>query len=488
MTSRFFLISLIALMPFTAQAQGNPSVIHVIVDTDGAPDDMRALCMLLSVQEVELLGVAASDGAVDPLTGYEKVRQLFASADISHIPLATGREHIADPPPWREFCASIPWADDSPAGTEKPPKAAPSMNRWLNRSKERVVLICLGSLTTVSDLLEAYPESRENIRKIVWYNEGLEYLPLTNYALDSEAAERVLSSGIPMDVIGVPKYQEIRWTDEMISTLENTETLPARRVAALFRSAAFTAGREGKEAGTRIWDELIPVYLIYPGLFDMEPDRKRPHLAVSRDYLVEGVQDRIVQILTGSYPRENNIVFDVFPVDPELYAYDVREQMQEILEKHGREEWKLGVLTNEIHGHLGIYSIVGAKMGLKARELLGAAVDEVEVLSYAGSLPPLSCLNDGLQVSTGATVGMGTISVFEGEGLSARAVIRAGGKSLDMRLKPEYERQVEDDISRGILLYGNLTEGYWKLIRELALKYWAEWDRDEMFEVVETGK
>ncbi|HDR90107.1 MAG TPA: nucleoside hydrolase [Bacteroidetes bacterium] len=486
---RYFLfLSLLVLMAPVARTQDISVPLPVIVDTDGAPDDMRALCMLLSLQEVELLGVVASDGAVDPLTGYEKARQLFASAGTPHIPLATGRKHIADPPPWREFCTSVPWADGLAEGKEKPEAAVPLMNRWLNRGKERVILICLGSLTSVSDLLAAYPESRDKIRKIVWYNEGLEYRPLTNYALDREAAERVLSSGITLDVIGVTDRPEMKWTEEMIATVEDTETLAAKLIAAMFRSKAFTAGRHGKEAGVMIWDELIPVYLIYPELFDMEPDLERPNLAVSKDYFPAGISDRILQILSGQYSLENNIVFDVFPVDPGLYAYDVRERMQEILEKHGREEWKLGVLTNEIHGHLGIYSIVGAKMGLKARELLGAAVDDAEVLSYAGSLPPLSCLNDGLQVSTGATVGMGTIRVVEGEGLAARAVVTAGGKSVDMRLKPEYERQVEDDISRGILLYGNLTEGYWKLIRELALKYWADWDRDEMFEVVEKGK
>ena len=488
MTSRFLLLSLIALMPLIVRAQEKVSPIPVIVDTDGASDDMRALCLLAALQEVELLGVVASDGAVNPLTGYRKVRQLFVSSGIGHIPMAAGRQHISDPPPWREFCSSLSWADAFPDGTEEPPEAVPAVNRWLNRSPEPVTLICLGSLTTVSDMLKAHPESREKIRKIVWYNEGLEYRPLTNYALDRQAAEHVLAAGITLDVINSLERNETRWTEEMLAELEEAGTVPAKHVAALFRSTAFRAGREGKEAGMMIWDEMIPVYLICPELFDMEPDREQPRLAVSRDYLTAGVKERMVQILSGRYSRENNVVFDVFPVDPSHYAYDVRERMQDILERHGREEWRLAVLTNEIHGHLGIYSIVGVKMGLKARELLGAAVDDVQVFSFAGSNPPLSCLNDGLQVSTGATVGMGTIRVAEGDDLSARAVFTAEGRSMEMRLKPEYESQVEDDISRGILLYGNLTEGYWKLIRELALKYWAEWNRDEMFEVVEKGE
>jgi len=266
------------------------------VDTDGAPDDMRALCLLAALQEVELLGVVASDGAVNPLTGYRKVRQLFVSSGIGHIPMAAGRQHISDPPPWREFCSSLSWADAFPDGTEEPPEAVPAVNRWLNRSPEPVTLICLGSLTTVSDMLKAHPESREKIRKIVWYNEGLEYRPLTNYALDRQAAEHVLAAGITLDVINSLERNETRWTEEMLAELEEAGTVPAKHVAALFRSTAFRAGREGKEAGMMIWDEMIPVYLICPELFDMEPDREQPRLAVSRDYLTAGVKERMTTL------------------------------------------------------------------------------------------------------------------------------------------------------------------------------------------------
>jgi pyrimidine-specific ribonucleoside hydrolase len=35
----------------------------------------------------------------------------------------------------------------------------------------------------------------------------------------------------------------------------------------------------------------------------------------------------------------------------------------------------------------------------------------LEVLSHAGTKPPISCLNDDLQVSTGATLGHGTIPI-----------------------------------------------------------------------------
>ena len=158
--------------------------------------------------------------------------------------------------------------------------------------------------------------------------------------------------------------------------------------------------------------------------------------------------------------------------------------MNEIIEKYGKEEWRICVLTNEIHGHLGIYSVVGAKMGLKAREILNVDVDRLKVISFAGNIPPLSCLNDGLQISTGATLGQGTITISGDSILMPKARFISNGKSVELSLKEEYRKQIESDISRGIVQYGNLTSGYWKLIRELGLKYWAEWDRNEIFEIV----
>ncbi len=45
----------------------------------------------------------------------------------------------------------------------------------------------------------------------------------------------------------------------------------------------------------------------------------------------------------------------------------------------GYDEWKANVMTDEFHGHLGVFSIVGAKMGIKARELFGVGADMLEV-------------------------------------------------------------------------------------------------------------
>ena len=57
------------------------------------------------------------------------------------------------------------------------------------------------------------------------------------------------------------------------------------------------------------------------------------------------------------------------------------------------------------------------------------------------------------------------------------------GKTLRLALKPEYARRIRDDVRRGIELYGDLTEPYWLYVRELALRYWRDFDRHEIFDM-----
>ena len=177
-------------------------------------------------------------------------------------------------------------------------------------------------------------------------------------------------------------------------------------------------------------------------------------------------------------------VLKSFLLPKDFYADDVADMVGNCIQRHGEEEWRAVVLTNEIHGHLGIYSTLGAKMGLLARELFRErGVEGISVLSFAGSVPPVSCLNDGLQVSTGASMGHGLFALSSAEGeASVKARFEGGDRVLELRLKPENETIIRADIRKGRELYGNSAQ-YWFYVRELALRYWLEWDRARIFSI-----
>ena len=57
-----------------------------------------------------------------------------------------------------------------------------------------------------------------------------------------------------------------------------------------------------------------------------------------------------------------------------------------------------------------------------------------------------------------------------------------GEKVLELSLKREYEERIQEDIRRGVELYGHSVP-YWDYVRTLALRYWLEWDRGRIFTI-----
>lgn len=162
---------------------------------------------------------------------------------------------------------------------------------------------------------------------------------------------------------------------------------------------------------------------------------------------------------------------------------DILSIRQDTIDRFGIPEWEKCVLTNLIHGHLGIYSLIGVKMGLRAQELLGAEGPVVAVRSFAGSIPPVSCLNDGLQISTGSTLGRGLITLAPEAAARPEAEFSFAGKTIRLGLKAAYAQQIETDIQAAKARFGQ-TPAYWQAVREAAIRYWNTWDRGLIFDLL----
>ncbi len=70
------------------------------------------------------------------------------------------------------------------------------------------------------------------------------------------------------------------------------------------------------------------------------------------------------------------------------------------------------VPLKRFHGHLGPYVVIGYRMGRLARERFDGKMTAVV---FAGRHPPMSCLIDGVQFTTGCTLGKNNIVVREGQ-------------------------------------------------------------------------
>jgi len=119
-------------------------------------------------------------------------------------------------------------------------------------------------------------------------------------------------------------------------------------------------------------------------------------------------------------------------------------------------------------------------MGVRALEYFNVGVNNLEVVSYAGSEPPLSCLNDGIQISTGATIGQGLIKVDKAVLPIPTVIFVFNGKRIRIELKKEIAKRIESDIIKGVQQFG-MSNKYWSYVEELAYHYWKELDRHVIF-------
>ncbi len=457
----------------------------VIIDTDCAIDDMRAISLLLARPEITIKAILSSDGSLSPNEGAEKISSLLHEFNYDEIPVAYGDVLEGINPPWREFNKQISWGGETISHISSM-NAVDCLSEKLNNANEKIVLVCLGSLTNVAQLIKQNAILLPKIERIIWYNESVKPLMGFNYECNKGAADIVFNSGVRIDIISNLNNDRALFDSAMFEVCKQSKT----RLASIFYNVhnQRVVFEKLEQNHFKLCDDLVALYLTNPELFGVTVMTDKLNVRYNQDYDVQAVEEVFCDMINGIYVSERNIVFNRFPVQREMFNYDVRSILDSAIARYGLEEWKANVMTDEFHGHLGVFSIVGAKMGIKAREIFGVGPDMLEVTTYAGTKPPYSCLNDGIQVSTGATLGMGTIHLATQKRVKPSAVFTYKNRSVRISLKKEYFEQVDADINEGIAKFGLMDDGYWKLIRHNALKYWIEWDRNRIFDIEEISQ
>jgi len=102
------------------------------------------------------------------------------------------------------------------------------------------------------------------------------------------------------------------------------------------------------------------------------------------------------------------------------------------------------------HGHRGSFLIVGLRMGaLILRELGTKGHWPLRIRCFAAR-PPVSCFVDGLQLSTGCTLGKGNISAEDRNACEARAELEDeyGIRVVVVRLRDEVRERIESSFGQ----------------------------------------
>ncbi len=180
----------------------------------------------------------------------------------------------------------------------------------------------------------------------------------------------------------------------------------------------------------------------------------------------------------------HHTAFRSFPVDPALYSEPIAALINDgIVEEHGVEEFAAIVLSHEVRQDIGIYTIIGAKMGILAREMFDAPSGTVEVEVHTIEGTRFAWAKDGLQAALGSTYGQNLITLKPAESPVLEVAFMYGGERTTIKLKPAYRELLIHIVDDAVAAHGFMTEAYFAAIRDASYKIWADWNRMSIFEV-----
>jgi len=450
---------------------------YVIVDTDGGIDDIRAISMLLASPDVRVLAVIVSPGVLSGDNAYIKVRSLLNSYFHEGIPVAINRACAFKSPEF-QVALETKWGDENGIIPIDAPDIIPLISEIVSAEKTKISFICLGGMSTASEALKNIPEFGKQVKEFIWSADGSDDKAGFNYNIDKKASVSIMKQELLVKIVRNFNFNNTDfYNDDLLKSIDSVKSVYARKISFFFRSSA---GKSHKFSYAAT-DEMIPLFLHYPGLFI---NKTMGNITDCTPADPDGLRQSAIRILKGETAAKNQVIKE-FPVDPSFYFNDLSGSVTEIIEKYGMDEWSSGVLANELHRHLGVFAIIGVKMGIRAREYFDTGVDEFRATSFAGSTPPVSCFNDGLQVSTGATPGHGLLTVINNETPSPSAEFTYMNRKIRLTLKPEITEKIASELKEINFVYGLDSNTYWELVRKNSIKYWLGMDRHEIFEIEE---
>jgi inosine-uridine nucleoside N-ribohydrolase len=267
------------LRPPAAAAGGSACV---LVDTDAALDDFRAIALLARTSQ--LIGIVATEGISTPENGAMAIAHLVAAAGLEQsVPVLVG---LASPEPPKES-----WLPDVRANAERlngflaravprigrPDALADEVERLAGQCGE-IRLVVLGPWTS---FLRYHSRLAPKLRQVITQGLPLADVPAgrspgfnCRYDLPAcrQVNERFAATGLVVWV-DVPRNA----TPPYAPTLEMIDQLSPRGLPGTLR-ALMSANRDSwKEA--LLWDDSAALYLLHPERFALKGAHQEPNVS-----------------------------------------------------------------------------------------------------------------------------------------------------------------------------------------------------------------
>ncbi|MEW6363464.1 MAG: nucleoside hydrolase [Acidobacteriota bacterium] len=253
--------------------EGSP----VIIDTDMALDDVRAIALLACSKTLEIKAVVTSDGAAGAAAGYENALAVLAILDLDHVPVGMGRPLDAPPPPWRGLSDALGWSPMGSAGTpgRSPAETVAVVSSTLDGSAAPVDYICLGPLTNLAQVLREKPALATRIARVLYVgSKRADPTPGWNTLRDTEGADRVLGADLTVYQFDLEEPNVLRFDSGLWQEVGRIDTVPSNLIYDLHRDSRVQALL--RERHFCAWDETVALYLHAPTIASTEPLPGRP--------------------------------------------------------------------------------------------------------------------------------------------------------------------------------------------------------------------
>jgi len=255
----------------------------VLMDHDGAIDDFLSLMLLLTMSEVEILGVVVTPADCYIGAATSVTQKILRLVEQNTIPIAKSTVRGINPFPadFRRDCLiinNLPILNESvgslPAIATK--SGQELMVETLQNAPQPVTLMVTGPLTTVAEAIAFQPQIVDRIAEIVWMGGALEVSGNVQQAFaheqngsaewnvfwDAFAAKQIWDTEIDITLCPLDLTNNVPVTSEFIHQLAKQRKYPLSDLAGLCYALAMTQDYY-------FWDILATAYLARPELYQV---------------------------------------------------------------------------------------------------------------------------------------------------------------------------------------------------------------------------
>jgi pyrimidine-specific ribonucleoside hydrolase len=219
------ILSLGLIIFFASQSGAHTHRISLLIDTDMALDDIRALVMVLNSDWIDVPLIVCSDGAVSPQIGCRNLGILLEYFEKRDTDIVAGRTLGKPAPLWRSWSENLNWPQlfTITAKTTKIPSATDAILKTLNKSTEQVIYLCLGPLTNLADAIRLDPTVKEKISRVIFYGSSPNAVDSNwNYTRDSKSADFVFKSGLNIHSLHIAQKKKSLMFDQNLYGLTSS--------------------------------------------------------------------------------------------------------------------------------------------------------------------------------------------------------------------------------------------------------------------------